>query len=428
MNSSAMRALIARASELSALQLVSPRGSRAYRSSLITAFTAVFITVFTTVFIVGVLLSFVMYSSAWAQQASTAENTAENTAEDTAETEGHAAESDGTAERIRRCLAGATATAAAQPTPTRAPLEGQRIPERAVSDSLSQLESDLLSMGLFPNSQGYLDARLHMRYRYLRYLSTGLYFDYTTFRYEEGEGLQNQSEELVREYRLDLDLLKGVIPLHRLLGWERAQLSFEPGLNLKGIFQSIDGTSVFTNSFGEQIFRGEESEFQRIVVSAKAEMTLVLGRSLTVDLSGEYLPLIFSEENSEVLTSQFNGTVSPQRLISVTSGLQSTAALRYRTGRLGHFTLQGKLFLDAGLRSASSLIIDGNYSYESVDTAESYQRDIWLELIHSMTYLQPSLGFAPAFALGVQQRAVVIEQNRFEETTYRLGLLVEFDS
>ena len=159
-----------------------------------------------------------------------------------------------------------------------------------------------------------------------------------------------------------------------------------------------------------------------------AEMTLVLGRPLTIDLSGEYLPLIFSEENSEILTSQFDGAVSPQRLVSVTSGLQSTAALRYRTDKLGNFTLQGKLFLDTGLRSASSLIIDGNYSYESVDTAESYQRDIWLELIHSMTYLKPSLGLAPAFALGVQHRAVVIEENRFEETTYRLGLLVEFDS
>jgi len=291
----------------------------------------------------------------------------------------------------------------------------------------SRVEEDLLSMGLFPNSQGYLDARFHIRKRYLSHLSSAIFFDYSTFRYEESAEGDDSIEELVREYRLDVDVLKGILPLHTLLGFERVQLSFEPGLNAKAILQNIDGTSIATNSFGERVFRNEEAEFRRLALSAKAEVTLALGERFTLDVSGEAIPLIFSEEAAKVITSQFDGTVSPQTVKSVTTGLQASAALNLDTGALGRFSLRGKLFIDEGLRSANSVIIDGNYKVESVDTARSRQRDIWLELVHDLTYLARWTKVIPAVAVAVQHRAAAVDDLTLTETTYKLGLLVEFE-
>jgi len=295
-----------------------------------------------------------------------------------------------------------------------------------VLDSLDLVEEDIRGIGIFPNSQGYLDARLHLRTRYLEHFSSALYFDYTTFRAERGEGTSDQSEEQIREYRLDLDLLKGIIPLHDVLKFDTAKLSFEPGLNVKGISQELDGTAVYTNSFDERIFRGEESSYQRLVASAKAEVSFALGADLKLDVSGEYIPFIYSIENAKVITSQFED-ISPQRLVSVTSGAQASALLKYRTQGLGDYSLQGKLFIDRGLRSASAVIIDGNYSYQGVDRAESDQRDVWLELVHGMSYLTPQLGFTPSLILGLQHRTLQLDNSYAEQTTYRLGLIVAFD-
>ena len=162
-------------------------------------------------------------------------------------------------------------------------------------------------------------------------------------------------------------------------------------------------------------------------LSLKAETTLVLAETITLDLTGEYLPLIYSVEEAEVVSTQFDGDVSPQTVKSFTNGFQAIAALRYDAGTAGRFLLRGKVFLDTGERSASSLVVDGNYSYESVDTADSRQRDLWLELIHSMTYLKEWVGLTPALALALQQRAVAIDDAERDETTYKVGLLMEFD-
>ena len=97
------------------------------------------------------------------------------------------------------------------------------------------------------------------------------------------------------------------------------------------------------------------------------------------------------------------------------------------TGGLGRFSLRGKLFIDEGLRSANSVIIDGNYKVESVDTAQSRQRDIWLELVHDLTYLARWTKVVPAIAVAVQHRSAAVDDLTLTETTYKLGLLVEFE-
>ena len=307
--------------------------------------------------------------------------------------------------------------------------EANQLKDKAVEkvmSSLSLVEEDLRGIGIFPNSQGYLDARLHYRARYLDYFSSGIFFDYTTFRTEQGTDASDKSEKQTREYRLDLDVFKGIIPLHDLLSIRRSQLSFEPGVNLKGILQNIKGTAVYTNSFDERIFRGEESTYQRFIISAKAELSCAFGETLKLDLSGEYVPFIYSVEDAKVITSQFQD-VSPQKIFSITNGAQFTGMLKYRSGGFGDYSLQGKVFIDRGVRSASSFVIDGNYSYESVDRAQSNQRDIWLEIIHGMKYLSAQLGFTPSLILGLQHRTISLDNSYQQKITYRLGLIVEFD-
>jgi hypothetical protein len=186
---------------------------------------------------------------------------------------------------------------------------------------LDRIEGDLLTLGIFPNSSGFMDAKLYFRKTYLDHFSSGIYFDYLTFQLQtevEGEnGPTARSDTLDRQYRFEADAVKGILPLHRWVFDQRdgagTLFTVEPGLNAKFIIDQIESSGYRRNGLGESVFLNEEKDVLQFGASAKVEVSLAAGTWFALDGSFEYLPYIYSQESAQKLNSQFPGRAHRRR-------------------------------------------------------------------------------------------------------------------
>jgi hypothetical protein len=266
-----------------------------------------------------------------------------------------------------------------------------------------------------------MDARAHARLLYAQMLSSGLYLDYTTARAVSEVPEQSRAERLVREYRAELDALKGVFLLaNKGLGW-----SLEPGLNAKLIYQDIDDSGYNTNSFDETVFRSTALGIAQWVTSAKLDSTLVLSQRFAVDLSAEYLPFIYQRESGVSRTSQFDDDVEFS-VSNRTSGYQVTLNLGYDAEAAGRFLLRGKAYRNQGDVASQSSLVAGNFEYTFETFQHAVREDYWLELVHTASYIPWFGKVVPAFALAVQQKRITTADDSLRADTYKVGFLLEW--
>ncbi len=298
--------------------------------------------------------------------------------------------------------------------------KGEELARSAVERA--RVETDTFTFGIFPNSAGFMDARMHARLQYATLLSSGLYLDYTTARAVSEVANESRAERLVREYRAETDLLKGIIVLTRSgdFAW-----SLEPGLNGKLIFQDIQDSGFNTNSFDETVFRSSNLKVAQWVSSLKLDTTLVLGTHLTLDVSGEYLPLIYQSEKGSSVTSQFEDPVDFS-IANRVNGYQGSVDLEVDTNTAGRFTLSGRAYRNEGKVSSQSALVSGNFEYifETFDSAS--RQDYWVEFIHTADYVRLFGNLAPALALAVQRKRIITANDELQADTYKVGFLLEW--
>jgi hypothetical protein len=318
--------------------------------------------------------------------------------------------------------AGVRDTAEQQLRDTRALVtdEAQQAAKSAVERA--RVETDSFLFGIFPNSAGFMDARLHARLQYASLLSSGVYLDYTTARAVAEVPTESRAERLVREYRAEADLLKGIFLLTHAGGFA---WSLEPGLNGKFIYQDIEDSGFNTNSFDETVFRSSELRVAQWVSSAKLDTTMVMGDLLTLDVSGEYLPFIYQSEKGTTVTSQFQDPVDFS-IANRVSGYEGSVRLELDTNSAGRFTLVGRAYHNEGKVSSQSSVVSGNFEYvfETFDSAS--REDYWIELIHTAKYVRVFGNLSPAFALGVQRKRIITADDELRADTYKVGLLLEW--
>jgi hypothetical protein len=302
---------------------------------------------------------------------------------------------------------------------------------------LDRIEGDLLTLGIFPNSSGFMDAKLYFRKSFLNYFSSGIYFDYLTFQLQtevEGEdGPTARSDTLDRQYRIEADALKGILPLHRWLfgkpkGGEATGTLFtvEPGLNAKFIIDDIESSGYRRNGLGESVFLNEEKDVLQFGASAKLEVSVAAGTWFALDGSFEYLPYIYSQESAQKLNSQFPEKPIEAEIVNGTSGLQATLDVIARDLPVGKFTLRGRLYRNAGRVNTESTVVTGNFETDVKTSTDYAENTYWLELTHSMTYLKPWTQISPAVAVALQRREVTTNDRESLSDTFKVGLLAEF--
>lgn len=289
-----------------------------------------------------------------------------------------------------------------------------------------------MTLGIFPNSSGFMDAKLYLRKTYLGTLSSGIYFDYLTFQVSsetEGEdGPTSRSDTLDRQYRVEADAIKGILPMHKWLfnGDGDTLFTVEPGLNAKVIFDRIESSGYRKNGLGESVFLNEEKDVLQFGASAKLELSLAAGSWFAFDGSFEYLPYIYSQESAQKLNSQFPDEPIDAEIVNGTSGLQATVDLIARDLPVGKFTLRGRLYRNAGRVNTASSVVTGNFETEVKTSTDYEENTYWLELTHSMTYLKEWTLISPAVALALQRREVVTNDREAISDTFKVGLLAEF--
>jgi hypothetical protein len=286
----------------------------------------------------------------------------------------------------------------------------------------ARVETDIFRFGIFPNTAGFMDARAHFRVAYAKVFSSGLYLDYTTARATSEVENESRVDRLVREYRAETDLLKGVLLLRHAGG---VAWSLEPGLNAKMIYQDISDSGFLTNSFDEAVFRSSDLAVTQWVSSAKLDTSLVLGEDFTLDFSGEYLPLIYQRETGTSVTSQFDEPVT-FAIANRTHGFQGTLTLALETRHVGRYSLTGKAYSNQGDVASKSSLVNGNFEY-TFDTFEHASReDYWLELTHTASYIHWFGTLVPAVALAMQKKRITTADDTLSADTYKIGFLLEW--
>lgn len=303
-------------------------------------------------------------------------------------------------------------------------------PRRVLAEELDRIEGDLLQFGFFPNSAGFLDGRLYARKRYLDFFSSGLWFDYSTLR-TELDAVDRQRDLVSREFRADLDLVKGLLPVHDWLSDagdapRTALWSVEIGLNAKLIYDREESAGYRSVAGGATVFDQEDKDIARAGGGLKVESSFALGRHFACDLIFEYLPLLYSHERAEKRTSQFPDEPIDYTIENTTTGLQGTVALTLRDLPVGRFQLRGRAFRNTGEVATRSTVVTGNFATRTSTLGEVTEDDLWLELSHGMTYLRPYALVVPVIAVGVQRNRVETVAGARTADTYKIGLLAEF--
>ena len=286
----------------------------------------------------------------------------------------------------------------------------------------TRVESQSFRFGIYPNSAGFMDARLHGRMTYLSALSSGLYLDYTTARAGEDKGTASRMDRLIREYRGEADVVKGILVL---LDRGDFAWSLEPGLNSKAIYQEIDESGFDTNAFDETIFNSGDLRVLQLTCAAKLETTLVFGRSVRLDLGGEYLPWVYQQQKGTTITNQFDEPVR-YALRNTTQGYQFGGELAWDSGVAGQFAMRGLMYRTRGNVASRSAIVSGNFEYVFETYAEARRYDTWIELVHTATYVELFGRLVPAFALAFQRKRIDSAEDSLNADTYKAGLLLEW--
>lgn len=292
--------------------------------------------------------------------------------------------------------------------------------------ALARVESDLFVFGLFPNDAGFMDARMHLRGRYLRHFSSGLYFDYTTARALSENPGKTRADRLIKEYRLEADVMKGIFVLldPKREGAKPLVGSLEPGINAKFLHQDVQESGYNRNAFDETQYRGSSTLLYSFITSLKLDGTLGVGRWLTVDVSGEWLPLVYTVEKGTTQSSQFADPVKSS-ITNSTNGWQGTAALVVDLERFGKYTLRGKAYRNQGQVSARTSLTTGNFQYEFETYSQAVREDYWLELIHTATYYKLFGVLAPAVGVAIQRKRFETRIDSLQADVIKLGFLLE---
>lgn len=295
---------------------------------------------------------------------------------------------------------------------------------QAVDDLLTatRVESQSFRFGLYPNSAGFMDARLHARLHYLKALSSGLYLDYTTARALADDGTRSRADRLVREYRAEADLLKGILLVLRR---QAAAWSVEPGVNAQFIHQKIDESGFTTNAFDETVFANSTLRVSQLAGAAKLESTLVLFRTLRLDAGAQYMPWIYQLEHGRTVTSQFEEPVTFS-LHNSTRGYQLQGELAWDAGGAGEFTARGLIYRSRGDTASRSSLVSGNFAYTFETFSEARRYDSWVELVHTASYLTWFGNLVPAVAVAFQRKRIETAQDALKADTYKAGFLLEY--
>ena len=295
--------------------------------------------------------------------------------------------------------------------------EGAKIVTAKLKEYLNPEE---LGIGMFPNTDGFMDAKFLLKKNYLSFLSSGIDADYTS-RSESSEVKDvSESETLTREVIAKLNAVNFQMPL-------------ELGSSVMlGINASINGIYLYNRSKSSgykkvqdgTIYFNQKKNIHNVSPVVDVGITGVLTQYFSFKFTGGYTPLVFIKETGKKNYSTYDNPITYE-VNNYNSSINAEVSLKTHNLGFGDIELTGRFIRFFGNYQTHQELILGNYK-TTIKTFSSFKKDI-IEggLYYRMTFLKSFTKYVPILSLIYSKNLEMLDGSTLsDESLYKVGVIV----
>lgn len=300
----------------------------------------------------------------------------------------------------------------------KAPAPGKTLEQ----DLQATLAADEFSLGLFPNSDGFLDGILVFRQSFSEYLGCALQADYSSRMAAESEEDLYDAKTVAKQILVNAEALRFTMPV-RLS--EQALLGFSLAASGMYLFDQQD-TSGYKADQSLTTYFNTVVRTHHLGPAVKGGVSGALSKYVGIHLSGEYFPLLYITESGTKRYSTFDNPIGYD-VLNYNSGYQVMASLRTKGIAIGDLELRGRYLHFAGDYQTEIVRVVGNYRY-TIETYANHARTFMEAVLsYKMSYLKNVIDFVPVVSVAVaRHQESFTEGAESTKNVVKVGLMGAF--
>jgi len=301
-------------------------------------------------------------------------------------------------------------------------------PDNSINDNAKAVELKIkeylnpeeIVIGVFPNTDGFMDAKFLVKKNYLTYLSSGIDADYTSRSASSAVKGLSESETLTREVITKLSLISFQLPFE--LG----------GSAMAGINAGVGGLYLFSRekSAGYKkvtegtVYFHQKKDIHNLSPVAGAGICGVFSRFFSFSLLGGYTPLVYIKEDGEKNYSTYENPIT-YTVTNYNSAMNAEVSLMTHNLPFGDFEVSGRFIRFFGDYQTHQELVLGNYR-TTVKTFSSYKKEIMeAGLYYKMTFLKRYTSYMPILSFIYSKNLETLDGTTIsDESLYKLGIVV----
>ena len=284
----------------------------------------------------------------------------------------------------------------------------------------SRLSPDTLLLGLFPNTDGFMDGKASLNKNYLGFLNSGADVTYSTM--NDTANIENklESSTIRKELLAKAQALGFQYPLQ--LG-NIGFIGFKIAAGAMYIYNK-NTTSGYRVEQGETVYFNSIKNMHNVTPSADAEINMVLTRYFNMHLTGGYLPYVFIMEKGRKLYSSYDSPIT-YSLRNSNTGYHVELTMSVTDLLIGDFELFGKFMNYSGDYQTRQELVTGNYRTTIKTYSENTRRMIDIGINYALTFVGNYISYIPILSLTYSQNYEKLGDSvLFDEGVYKLGVMV----
>jgi len=280
-----------------------------------------------------------------------------------------------------------------------------------------------LLLGIFPNTDGFMDGKFSYKKNYLTYCSSGISTDYSSTNDKVKESGKLESSTLKKEIKAELEALGFTVPFEFS---EKTIFGLKFIANGTYLFNNLD-TSGYKIDQGQTVYFNTKKNIHSLIPTVDLGLNGVSTEYFSVSLSGGYLPLVYIYERGEKKYSTYDNPIK-YNLRNTNTGYHAQGSIIFQNLPIGNFEIFGKLMNFGGNYQTRQELIIGNYKTTIKTDTDYTRRLIDIGINHKMTYLAEFSGYAPVVSVQYSKNKETLDDNvLFDESVYKFGFSLSIE-
>jgi hypothetical protein len=287
----------------------------------------------------------------------------------------------------------------------------------------SRLSPDKMLMGLFPNTDGFIDGKIELNRNYLGYFNSGFNVAYSAINDTSSKEGQFESSTLKKEVLARAQLFGGQIPI---------QMSENSFLGLKlaaGAVYSYtrSASSGYKTEQGETIYFNTKKDIHNVSPAADAEINIILSRYFSLHLTGGYLAYVFIDEQGEKKYSSYENPIK-YSYRNINNGYHAEGSMILSDLPFGDIEIYGHFYNYMGEYQTDQVLITGAY-LTKIKTYSTYSKRVLdIGVNYTLTFLAGYSQYIPIVSFGYTSNYEKIGDSvLFDQGVYHMGIMVKFN-